>query len=197
MTEILNFTLHYDDRVTDMDDTSGDRGTTPGIGPVWFETCFPAGARIPVADYTSSRPAGIGPRVFDAYLDTDGRLKNKRGGTPGVRLWGNDPRFMATRFQYRVRAKLADALGRPVEFQPFYFDAPDHDMVRYLTDLMPRPGQSFGRGPATYLIDGWFNEDGELILENDDESLTSPITPADGSLFFVDNSNGSVSVGGS
>ena len=189
----LNFTLHYDDRINDIDDKVGDVATTPGVGPIYFEPTILPGYRIP--DLTASpRPLGITTRVFEGYLDTDGRLKNERGGETGMRLWANDPAWNLSRFQYRVTAQLADLFGRPIDWQPFYFDAPVVDMVKYLTDYMPRPGQKFGRGPASYLQSGEFNEDGDLVLTNDDGSLVGPITPAPGVVFVIDNGDGSATI---
>ena len=39
------------------------------------------------------------------------------------------------------------------------------------------------------------NDDGSLVLDNDDGSTTTPIIPADGTLLLVDNGDGTVSVG--
>jgi len=171
---VLNFTLEYDDLVNDVDDTAGDVGTTPGVGPMYFTTLFPRGARIPVADF-SPRPSGIGLRTFTGYLDTDGRLKNEAGGTAGLRLWANDPDFNLDRFQYRVSAELTDQLGRPVDFHGFNFDAPSEDVIRYLTDEMPKPGQKFGRGRPGFGIGELDVVDGELVITREDGVELDPI----------------------
>lgn len=188
------FTLHYDDRVNDIDDTSGDVAATPGVGWIYFDTTLETGVRIPVESY-SPRPTGLGIRRFKGYLDTDGRLKSRPGGDTGVRLWANDPEYNLPRLQYKVSAELTDLLGRPVDFQPFYFDAPVADIEKSLVSYMPRPGQKFGRGPASYLLGGVFDDNGRLVLINDNGSRTSPIEPANGVLVFVDNGDGTWSVG--
>lgn len=171
----LNFTLVYDDRLTDVDDTTGDRGTTVGTGPVRFETVFLAGSRIPVG--SSTRPAGFGPRVFDGYLDSDGQLKSAPGGSVGLRLWANDPAFALERLQYRVTAELTDLLGRPVPFASFCFDAPTEDVETSLVLLLPEPGQKFGRGPRAFdITDVTVTVDNELVFHRADGVDLGPVS---------------------
>lgn len=185
----LNFTLHYDDRINDIDDKVGDVAVTPGVGPIYFEPTILPGYRIP--DLTASpRPLGITARRFEGYLDTDGRLKNERGGETGMRLWANDPAWNLPRFQYRVTAQLADLFGRPVDWQPFYFDAPGADLEVYLSAYMPKPGQKFGRGPGAWKIVGGDIADGELTLTNEDGTTVGPIAIPNGVTVLVDNGDG-------
>ena len=190
----LNFTLHYDDRVNAVDDFVGDVNAEATVGPMYFTPVVVHDRRIPVPDY-DPRPTGVAVRSFSGYIDTDGRLKTKRGGTAGIRLWGNDPEWHLDRFQYRVSADLTDQVGNPVQFAPFYFDAPNADLVKYLTEYMPGPGQRFNRGPAAYILSGAFNESGDLVLTNSDGSVTTGITPPDGGLFLVDNGDGTATLG--
>lgn len=174
----VNFTLHYDDRANQVDDFLGDVAAEATVGPMYFEPTIIPGRRIPVPDYTP-RPTGIAVRRFSGYMDTDGRLKTERGGTVGIRLWANDPSWNLPRFQYRVTANLTDALGKPVPFAPFYFDAPSADIVRNLADELPRPDQKFGRGRPGFSIESLeLDDDGLLVatLEDGTELDPTPIT---------------------
>lgn len=190
----LNFTVHYDDRANDIDDVSGDIDSTALIGPVYFIPGFTPGARVPAPEY-DPRSTGFAFRAFAGYIDTDGRLKNERGGTPGVRLWANDPVFELERLQYQVRADLTDSRGRRIPFTPFYFNAPDEDKVVDLARHMPRPGQSFGRGPdAWQLVGAEFDPAGDIVFINEDGSTLSPIELADDTIMVVDNGDGTLSV---
>ena len=191
----LNFRLFYDDRINDVDDVTEDVAAGVVTGPMYFEPCLLPGQRIPDPDYPS-RPTGLAMRTFTGFLDTDGILKTEAGGEAGVRLWANDPAWGIERLQYRVRADLTDLLGNSVRWSTFNFDAPGIDQVRDLTAVMPKPGQKFGRGPGAYNITGGsFDEDGNLVLVNSDGSALQPIAPVDdGTLIFVDNSDGTVSV---
>ena len=193
---ILNFTLEYDGLTNDVDDTTGDVGAATLVGPMYFTTTLLPGVHIPVSDY-SPRPSGITTRTFEGYLDADGRLKNAAGGTPGLRLWANDPQFGLDRFQYRVTADLTDQLGREVKWNAFNFDAPSVDEVRYLTSYMPQPGQKFGRGVGAWpLSGGSINvESHQVTFQNADGSYLSPIAIPDGYTVMVDNGDGTWSVG--
>ena len=190
----LSFTVTYSDRINDTEDVSGDVAATVVTGPMYFEPCLLPGQRIPDPDYPS-RPTGLALRTFTGFLDTDGLLKSEAGGEEGVRLWANDPNWGLARLQYRVRAELTDLLGKPVRWHGFNFDAPVADLTKDLTEYMPLPGQKFGRGPATHITGGSFDDDGNLVLDNDDGSTTDPIVPADGTLLLIDNGDGTVSVG--
>lgn len=171
----LNFTLLYSDKTNDVDDSSGDVGVTPAHGPLLFEPHFELGARIPYGVDT-----GLAPRVFPAYLDVDGQLKPERGGDVGIRLWANDPAFGLDRFEYQVSAPkgLSDGSNRRIPFKSFYFDAPNEDVVRYLKDEMPKPGQDFMRGRpgfgiATNGLD--INSSGELVITREDGVELPPV----------------------
>ena len=179
---IVNFTVHYDDLSNDIDDTAAEINTAAHIGPVRFTTQISPGARVPAPEY-NPRPTGFGFRVFSGYLDTDGRLKNKRGGTPGVKLWANDPVFTGLpRLEYRVQAELTDALGRPVLFDGFNFDAPGPDHPQWpdvevdLAREMPQPGQKFGRGRPGFGVRALeIDNDALLVVTRDDLAEFDPI----------------------
>ena len=165
----LNFTLHYDDRINDLDDKVGDVAETVVTGPMYFVPSIRPGVRIPVLDGLP-RPKGLAVQAFDGFLDTDGRLKNKQGGELGVRLWANDPAWNLPRFQYRVSAELTDLFGRPVPWRDFYFDAPTADIVRNLADELPRPAQKFGRGRPGFGLDRTDVDGlGRLVLTREDD----------------------------
>ena len=191
----LNFTVTYSDRINDTEDVSGDVSAAIVTGPMFFEPRLLPGQRIPDPDYPS-RPTGLALRTFTGYLDTDGLLKTEPGGEEGLRVWANDPNWNLPRLQYRVRAELTDLYGKPVRWHSFSFDAPATTADRNLVQYMPLPGQKFGRGPGAYNITGGsFDEDGNLVLVNSDGSALQPIAPVDdGTLIFVDNSDGTVSV---
>lgn len=191
----LSFRLFYDDRVNDVTDTVDEVAAVAVSGPVYFEPALLPGQRIPDPDFPS-RPTGLAMRTFTGFLDTDGRLKSEAGGELGVSLWANDPAWGLARLQYRVRAELTDLYGKPVRWHSFSFDAPATTADRNLVQYMPLPGQKFGRGPGAYNITGGsFDEDGNLVLVNSDGSALQPIAPVDdGTLIFVDNSDGTVSV---
>ena len=191
----LNFRLFYDDRINDVDDVTEDVAAGVVTGPMYFEPTLLPGQRIPDPDYPS-RPTGLAMRTFSGFLDTDGQLKVEPGGELGVSLWANDPAWNLPRLQYRVRAELTDLYGKPVRWHSFSFDAPATTADRNLVQYMPLPGQKYARGPGAWnIVSGSFDEDGNLVLVNDDGSSVAPIAPLDdGTLVFVDNGDGTVSV---
>ncbi len=172
----INFTVTWDDLTNDVDDTTSDIGEAPVIGWMYFTTQIADGAVILAAGHTP-RPAGFQPRTFSGYLDSDGQLKNKPGGSVGARLWANDPIFGLTRLQYYVTASLSDALGRAINFQPFAFDAPSTDSTVNLTQVMPLPGQDFSRGPNAYDMTGLsINGSNQFVFEREDGFTLPPVT---------------------
>ena len=179
---IVNFIAQYDGLTNNTGDTVGDIGTVAAIGPVRFVPLFTTGTQVPAPGYTP-RPAGFAFRTFYGYLDADGRLKNERGGTPGVSIWANDPVFTGVpRLQYRVEADLTDPLGEPIPFNSFCFDAPDpthSDWPNATVNLaleLPRPGQKFGRGrPGFSLVDLDVIGLGELMFILTDGAELGPV----------------------
>jgi hypothetical protein len=135
----INCTLTYRHLANDTEDTSGDIGTIPAIGPVYAEAQFADGAAALGSDAT-----GYTIRRFEGYLDTDGILKNKPGGTAGMRVWANDPLFNLTRLPYTVTFDLYDALGRRIALNGATFDAPSTDTTVPLANVLPVPGAMAG-----------------------------------------------------
>jgi hypothetical protein len=172
----INFTVTYDDLTNDLDDTTGDIGAVPAIGPVVF---VPSLIDRATATANSPRPAGYALRTFSGWLDNDGQLKSEPGGTVGVRMWANDPIFELDRLQYRVEADLTDPLGRPVPWRVFAFDAPTSDLTVNLVHVMPDPSQEFSRGPRAYDITE-LSVDGsnDFVFERED-GYQLPAVPAD------------------
>lgn len=183
----LNFTLRYAEGTNDLTDKTGDVAVVGTNGTILFEPTVRPGFRIPTTE------GGLTPRTFECVME-NGVLKTEAGGSADVRLWANDPSWSLARYSYRVRASLTDAEGIAVPWWPFEFDAPVIDTVKYLDEYMPRPGQKFGRGPASSVTGGQFGT-GTLILKNNDGSATIPIDLAAGQLVFVNNGDGSVSAG--
>lgn len=128
----INFTVNYDALTNNIRDADGDINATPVYGPMWFSPSVEA--ELYVGTYTP-RPTGVTLRRFDGYIDIDGRLKNKPNGTPGVRLWANDPIFglpppgdtQKRSLHYQVSAELTDQRGRTIQFVSFKFEAPATD----------------------------------------------------------------------
>jgi hypothetical protein len=157
----INCTLTYEHVVNDTEDENGDIGTLPAIGPVYARAKFRDGAAA-----LGSDGKGYSIRVFEGYLDTDGVLKNKPGGTPGMRVWANDPVLNLTRLPYEIIFDLADPLGRPVKVNGTTFDAPSTDVEVPLANVLPVPsaaGQGIARGPDGLPVDDVQLEDGELV----------------------------------
>jgi hypothetical protein len=150
----LNFTVLWDDGTNDQDGTNGDIAEQAVTGEVRFEPLFSSGSRVLAPQY-SPRPKSFHMRTFFGYMDTDGRLKNQRGGTVGARLWANDPEFGLESLPYKVSASLTDAIGRTIPFTPFIFEAPDEDTEVNLTTVIPVPhaqGVGLTRGPRGYTV---------------------------------------------
>ena len=135
----INCTLTYKHLANDTEDVSGDIGAIPAIGPVYAEAQFADDAAALGSDAT-----GYTIRRFTGYLDTDGILKNERGGTVGMRVWANDPLFNLERLPYKVTFDLYDALGRRIELNGTTFDAPSTDTTVPLTNVLPVPGAMAG-----------------------------------------------------
>lgn len=166
----LNFTLTYNDGTNDIDDVAGDVGRVGTFGPMWFEPVFSKAGRLVSPDGATC------PRQFSGFVD-NGVLKTEAGGTTDIRLWANDPEWSIDRFQYRVRADLTDAIGLPIPWDPFYFDAPNDDRVVPLELEIPRPGQKFGRGRPGYGITDplVINDGGLLVITRENGTVLDPI----------------------
>lgn len=128
----INFTVNYDAVTSDIRDTTGDVDAVPLCGPMQFVPSV--GGELYLGGFTP-RASGVVMRSFYGYVDRDGRLKNKPNGTPGVRLWANDPILGLPApgqqgcLRYTVSADLTDLRGRLVTFTTFTFNAPATDSV--------------------------------------------------------------------
>lgn len=137
----INFTVNYD-QLTNEDDSANsweDNEATPLIGPVVFTPQF-RDERPLLAPNASPRPAGFIVREFTGYIDTDGRLKNKRGGSIGTRLWARDPDFRIDHLWYKVEFSLATPIGKVVTVTGGYFEAPTTDTPVNLVSVLQQTG---------------------------------------------------------
>jgi hypothetical protein len=188
----IQFTAIYDDLVNDNTDSSGDISAVPSMGPVYFVPTLLPGYRIPALT-NLPRPAGIGIRAFEGFIDTDGRLKSAPGGDIGVRLWANDPDWNLPRLQYQVRAELTDGFGIPVPWNAFYFDAPDADLNIDLGRELPPPGQKFGRGRSGFGVGGLgVTGEGQLQLSREDGLILGSVTVPELSETLTETNAGAV-----
>lgn len=119
-------------------------------------------------------------------------------GNPGVTLLANDVNLgLDTPLQWQASFSHVVVQGFKRTVRSFWFESPGDGETEDLAALAPPPGQydNFSGRPAPRLVGGYFNDDGDLVLINSDDSELSPITPADGVLFLIDNGNGTVTVG--
>jgi hypothetical protein len=65
-----------------------------------------------------------------------------------------------------------------------------------LADVVPVAGTDRWRGPRADVVSGYFDDAGDLVLVNVDNSETTPIDVLDGSSVWLDNGDGTWSVGG-
>lgn len=182
----INFTIHYDHFASDINDDSGDIGVVPLVGHVRFVPKMRVGTAA-IATGALPRPAGFTVREFSGYLDVDGRLKNKRGGTPGVRLWANDPIFELARLPYTVIFDLRDPIGNQVKVDPISIpSAPSTDVTLNLTDFTAGPNITAVAIPrvVTYEI----NDEGYLVFYVNGVAAGPPIPLPEGG-------NGGVTIG--
>lgn len=188
---IINFTVKYDQLAsqTDSADQGADADIIALVGPVTF-TPVTADDKPLLAPAYLPRPAGLKLLPFSGYLDTDGRLKNGPGGTVGVRLWANDPVLDLDSLAYRVTFNLATELGERVDVEGGLFLAPNNDQVVNLVDVL-QSTTSLG-GPR--ISSGYFDS-GSVVFENEDGTVVDPIEIPNGTLVFIDNGDGTWSVG--
>lgn len=138
---IINFTVTYDLLTNESLPTSGeDVGTEALVGYVHFTPQFTDSHAILAQDY-SPRPAGLRPRTFTGYLDSDGRLRSERGADDiGVRLWANDPVLELSKLVYKVEFDLTTPMGEKVRVDGGYFEAPSTDTTVNLTNVLTTTG---------------------------------------------------------
>lgn len=134
---VRNFTVQFDSLASqsDFEDSGVDADIIPLVGEVRFVPLIEPGTLVLSPSY-SPRPTGFIIRPFIGYLDSDGRLKNTKGGTAGLRLWANDPIFGLSSLRYRVDFMLRTPAGEPVEVKSGYFQAPSVDSTVNLAAVL-------------------------------------------------------------
>lgn len=172
----INFTLVHSGRTNDESDAAGDIGEVAVTGWLHFVAQLPEGQPA-LAPQQGDTGASYWVRTFYGYLDSDGVLKNKpgsEGGTPGVRLWANDPIFSLDELPYLVFApKGLRANGKHVEFTAFVFNAPSSADEVKLSELQPVPSataQGMSRGLRGHTP--WF-----VAVPGTDPQLYQPTDP--------------------
>lgn len=188
---IINFTVEFAlyGNQADTDDAGVDADQIALVGTVTFTPVTTSDR--PILASTYDPPAGFILRPITGYIDSDGILRASRSGPEGVRLWANDPVFGLTTLSYKVKFDMMTTpLGEVVKVDGGYFTAPEDDRVLNLTEVL-QTGVSIG-GPR--IIGGTFS-DGDVIFENQDGTLLDPIEIPAGTLVFVDNGDGTWSVG--
>ena len=188
---VINFTVNYDLFTSEADgtDSGTDLDVNALVGTVTFTPVF-SEAKAVLAPGYSPRPAGLVPRPVTGYLDSDGRLYNTSGGTVGVRLWANDPVLRLDALTYRVTFDVTTLLGEQVKVTGGYLPAPSSDVAVNLVNEL-QPASSFG-GPR--LSGGEFVDD-TVIFEHSDGTTLEAIDVPDGTLVFLDNGDGTWTVG--
>lgn len=126
-------------------------------------------------------------------LDGDGKIN----GDTGVELLADAESLgLSAPLEWQVSFKGATSRGFAKPLTPWSFDAPASGATVNLADVMPPPGQLSNRGPAAYrIVGGSFDENGDLVLVNQDDSTIGPMTPPEGGLFIVDNGDGTAAIG--
>jgi hypothetical protein len=149
---MLNWTLVHSGLTNDESDSVGDAAEIAVTGWLYFVAQIPEGQPA-LAPGQSSTGASYWVRTFKGYLDTDGVLKNAPGGTPGIRLWANDPAKLNLEdpgLPYLVFAPDdLRANGKIIKFDPFVFYAPNADITKKFSELQPVPSataQGIARG---------------------------------------------------
>lgn len=178
---------------SDSIDNGADADQVALIGEVEFVPQFTTTAPILAREY-SPRPTGFRLLPVTGYFDTDGQLKNARAGTVGVRLVANDPVLeLPDPLVYRVDFRLTTPIGQPVRVASVFFEAPDSDVTVQLVEVMESALSSAAGAPR--IIGGQFDANGDIVFENADGSVLSPIEIPAGHLVFVDNNDSTWSVG--
>lgn len=187
---IINFTVEFAlyGNQADTDDAGVDADQIALVGTVTFEPVLLSENPLLAPGYTT--PAGFKILPITGYIDSDGVLYAYRGGPEGVRLWANDPVFRLPSLSYRVRFDVTTPLGEPVKVNGGYFVAPSDDRTINLVDVL-QPASSVG-GPR---ISGGSFDGSTVIFRNEDGSYLEAIEVPSGTTVFVDNGDGTWSVG--
>jgi len=190
---LINFTVEYDllAAVTDTDGSGSDADIVPLTGPVTFSPVFEDN-RAALAPNYSPRSAGFKLLPISGYLDADGRLKDRPSGTVGVRLPADDPVLGLSQLMYQVSWDVHTTEGQPVKVDTGYFIAPSTDSTINLADVLE--STAFDAFSSNRIVSGTFG-DGTVTFTNFDGTTIGPIEIPDGVLVFVDNNDGTWSVG--
>jgi hypothetical protein len=191
---LTQFTVQYDllAATSDSGDAGADADLVSLIGEVHFTPQFASASPIQAREY-SPRPTGFRLLPVLGYIDSDGRLKNARAGTLGVRLIANDAVLeLPDPLVYRVDFRLTTPIGEPVRVDTVYFEAPDSDLTVQLAEVLESALSSAAGAPR--LVSGEFIGN-TIEFDNADGSELSPIEIPDGFLVFVDNGDSTWSVG--
>ena len=183
---LVQFTVEYDFLAvtSDSSDSNADADLVALIGQVDFTPQFTTEAPILARNY-SPRPTGFRILTVSGFIDTDGRLKNARAGTVGVRLIANDPVLeLPDPLVYRVDWHLTTPLGQPVSVPTNYFEAPSTDITVQLAEVMESALSSAAGAPA--IVSGEFVGNTIEFLNGDGSELPAIEIPT-GWLVFVDN----------
>jgi hypothetical protein len=146
------FTLTYELGTNDPDliPAGPDPDLVPLTGPVRVEP--QPRDRKPI----QTPAGGLRPRSFQGYLDSDGVLKDRAGGTPGMRVWLNDPAWEIAEYWYAVKFDVATGMGETVAIDGGFFEAPTTDIVIPLQQVLASTGSSIvatGRQLGLYVGD--------------------------------------------
>ena len=139
--------------------------------------------------------------IVYAAVEVDGSLTHATMTTGNVLTPDTDPIVLVAanglsvvNFQYRFQLEKPNGhVWQPLT--SFWFDAPAGGATVDLADVVPVAGTDRWRGPRGDVVSGYFNEDGDLVLVNVDNSETTPIDIMDGVSVWVDNGDGTWSVG--
>lgn len=179
----INCTANLSLYTNDLDDISGDIGRVAVVGWLLFVPQFTDGAAALGDDAAYVLRGGLADNRsggFKGYIDSDGILKDKPGGTAGVRIWANDPALNLERLVYRaVPDGLTDLIGRPIALNRITFEAPSTDTPINLKSVMAVPlATSVGitRGPKGAPVDDVaVNTDGDLVFYVGSAPIGDPV----------------------
>lgn len=179
----INCTANLSLFTNDLDDITGDIGRVAVVGWLLFVPQFTDGAAALGDDAAYVLRGGLSDNRsggFKGYIDSDGILKDKPGGTAGVRIWANDPALNLERLVYRVVPDgLTDLIGRPVALNRITFEAPSTDTPINLKSVMAVPlATSVGitRGPGGDPVDDVeLNVDGDLVFYVKGAQIGDPV----------------------
>ena len=140
--------------------------------------------------------------IVYAGIESDGTLTHATMTAGGVLTLDSDPIVLVAsnglsvvNFQYRFQ--LEQPVGNKwVALTNFWFDAPAGGATVDLADVVPVAGTDRWRGPRADVVSGYFDDAGDLVLVNVDNSETTPIGPIpDGASVWVDNGDSTWSIG--